>query len=295
MPDKERFHAGEFLFDIFVTLVMIFVTVMCLYPFIYILFYSLSTSGEAGDGLMLYPKGFTVDAYTLMLTSVSEIPHAFLISVLRSIIQPVLAILVTSMGSYVLARRDLIFRGFWVKYITITMYFSSGMIPYYILMGKLKLVGTFWIYIIPVLFNVFNMLLIKTYMENLPPSLQESAVIDGANDFIQFFRIVLPLCRPVLAAILLFECVGQWNAYSDTMIYNSNKPEYYTLQYVLMKFIQTSTSSVEEARMKAHLSTVSTSSLKMALTIITVIPILLVYPFLQKYFAKGILVGSIKG
>lgn len=286
---------GEWGFDILIAIVMITVTVTCLYPFIYILFYSLSSSGQVGTGLLLYPKGFTFDSYNLMFTSVKEILHALLISVLRSTIEPVLAVLVTSLGSYALTRRDLLFRGFWTRYITITMYFSCGMIPVYMLMYNLKLVGTFWIYIIPSLFSAFNMLLIKTYMETLPPSLQESAVIDGANDFIQLFRIVLPLCKPVLAAILLFECVGQWNAYSDNMIYNSNKSNLHTLQYVLMNFIQSNSSSVEDARLKAKLITINSTSLKMSLTVITVIPIMFVYPFLQKYFAKGILIGSIKG
>lgn len=295
MSVKYKLSAGEYIFSIFVALVMIFITVVCLYPFIYILVYSLSTSGKVGTGLLIFPKGFTFDSYRLMFTAVDEIPHAMLISVLRSVIQPVFAIFVTAMGSYVLTRRDLLFRGFWVKYITITMYFSSGMIPTYILMNNLKLVGTFWIYILPAVFSVFNMLLIKTYMEGLPASLEESAVIDGANDFVQFFHIVFPLCKPVLAAIFLFECVGQWNSYSDTMIYNSNKPEFHTLQYVLMKFIQASSSNLEEARKKAQMVSINTTSLKMALTVITVIPILFVYPFLQKYFAKGILIGAIKG
>ena len=132
-------------------------------------------------------------------------------------------------------------------------------------------------------------------MESLPDGLAESAMIDGANDFVIFFRIVFPLSKPVLAAVLLFLCIGQWNSYSDTMIYNSSQTELHTLSYVLMNFIQTSSSSVEEARKNAQMNNINSTSLKMAMTVITTVPIMLVYPMLQKNFAKGILIGSIKG
>ncbi len=294
MAIKHKATVGSVVFDSVVMAIMVVVTLVSLYPFLYIVFYSLSNSGLIGKGLLLYPKGFNFDAYRLML-QVEKIPHALLISVLRSTIGPAGCIIVSSLAAFALTHRDLMGRSFIVKFLTITMYFSSGMIPMYILMNTLRLSGTFWVYIIPGLFGVYDMILIKTYMESLPVALEESAMIDGASDFTVLFRIILPLSKPVLSAILLFNCVGQWNAYADTMIYNDTQTELHTLSYVLMNFIQTSTSSVESARQKAHLQTINTTSLKMAMTVITVIPIMCVYPFLQKHFAQGLLIGSIKG
>lgn len=291
---KHKRTLGDYVFDFIIYLVMLVVFVVSLYPFWYVVMYSFSTSGSIGSRPLLYPKGFTVDAYRLLLT-VDKIPHALMISAARSVLGPALSILVTAMAAYALMNRDLVGRSFFVKLLMITMYFSSGMIPSYLLMSEIGLTGTFWVYIIPGLFGVYNMVLIKTYMESLPDGLAESAMIDGANDFVIFFRIVFPLSKPVLAAVLLFLCIGQWNSYSDTMIYNSSQTELHTLSYVLMNFIQTSSSSVEDARQKAQLNNINTTSLKMAMTVITTIPIMLVYPMLQKNFAKGILIGSIKG
>jgi putative aldouronate transport system permease protein len=294
MAIKRKVTVGDVSFDFVVALIMLIVTVVSIYPFLYIIFFSLSNSALIGKGLLLYPVGFNLDAYRLLLDD-SKIPHAFLISVLRSTIGPVCSIIVTSLAAFALTHEGFMGRGFIMKFLMITMYFSSGLIPTYILMTNLHLPGTFWIYIVPSLFGVFNMVLIKTYMESLPAALEESAMMDGASYFTTLFRITMPLCKPVLAAILLFNCVGQWNSYSDTMIYNSTQTDLHTLSYVLMNFIQTSTSSVEAARQKAQLLTVNTTSLKMAMTVITVIPIMCVYPFLQKHFAKGLVVGSVKG
>ncbi len=291
---KHKRTLGDYVFDFIIYLVMLVVFVVSLYPFWYVVMYSFSTSGSVGSNLLLYPKGFNVDSYRLLM-SVDKIPHALMISVARSVLGPTLSILVTAMAAYALMNRDLVGRSFFVKLLMITMYFSSGMIPSYLLMSEIGLTGTFWVYIIPGLFGVYNMVLIKTYMESLPDGLAESAMIDGANDFVIFFRIVFPLSKPVLAAVLLFLCIGQWNSYSDTMIYNSSQTELHTLSYVLMNFIQTSSSSVEEARKNAQMNNINSTSLKMAMTVITTVPIMLVYPMLQKNFAKGILIGSIKG
>ena len=291
---KHKRTLGDYVFDFIIYLVMLVVFVVSLYPFWYVVMYSVSTSGSGGSSLLLYPKGFNVDSYRLLM-SVDKIPHALMISVARSVLGPTLSILVTAMAAYALMNRDLVGRSFFVKLLMITMYFSSGMIPSYLLMSEIGLTGTFWVYIIPGLFGVYNMVLIKTYMESLPDGLAESAMIDGANDFVIFFRIVFPLSKPVLAAVLLFLCIGQWNSYSDTMIYNSSQTELHTLSYVLMNFIQTSSSSVEEARKNAQMNNINSTSLKMAMTVITTVPIMLVYPMLQKNFAKGILIGSIKG
>ena len=276
---------SDYILKIVVVLIMLFVSVITLYPFIYILFYSLSSPGKVGTGLLLYPRGFTFGSYAILLSGSADIGGAMLVSIARSTLGPLLSLLVNSMGAFALSRRRLIGRKGFLIFVTMTMYFSSGMIPMYVLMQKLHLAGTFWVYIIPAMFSTFNMILIKTYMEGIPDALEESALIDGANDYVIFFRITLPLCMPVLAAVLLFDCVNQWNAYSDTMIY----------KYVLMTFVDTRASSLQEAENRQNAQVFNPATAKMALTIVVTVPILCVYPFLQKYFAKGILIGSIKG
>lgn len=285
---------GDIVFDVIVFILMLLSIVIFLYPFLYIIYYSFSNSALLNTRLLLWPKGFNVDAYKLLLSD-AKIPHAFFVSVLRALIEPVCALFINSLAAYALIHQKLMGRSFLLRMLTITMYFSSGLIPMYILMQRLHIAGTFLVYIVPYLFSVFDMILIKTYMESLPAALEESAMIDGASYFKSLFRIVLPLTKPVLAALLLFECVGQWNAYSDTMIYNASNTNLHTLSYVLMSFIQTSTSTAEAARQQAGLMTVNTTSLKMAMTVITVVPIMCVYPFLQKHFASGLLLGSVKG
>jgi len=290
---KYRISLENISMDFMIAVTMIVITVITFYPFVYILFYSLSKSSAIGTRLLSWPRSFNLDAYALMIRNISQIPRAFFISLSRTVLGSFLSILVTSIGAYVFSRKELLFRSFLTKYVAITMYFSSGMIPTYILMQTLRLSGTFWVYIIPSLFSVFNMPLIRTYIESLPEGLQESAVIDGANEYVLFFRIVLPVIIPVIAAVPLFSCVGHWNSYSDTLLYNAEKKELHTLQYVLMVFVQTSTASLEQARRMEKINAINSSTLKMALTIVTVIPILCIYPALQKHFASGILIGSI--
>jgi len=295
--NKWHINVEDIIFTIIIFIVTMSVTIVTLYPFLYILFYSLSQPGMIRSGLLLYPKGFTYASYKLLFTGSQDIPNALRISISRSILGPLLSLLVTSMGAYGLTKRDMPGRGFIAKYVLITMYFSSGMIPTYLLIKNLQLSGTFWVYIIPGLFSVFHMVLIRTYFENLPAELEESAIIDGAGDFTVFLRIVLPLSMPVLAAVTLFSCVGHWNAYVDNLLYNASNKNLFTLQYVLMIFMDNIARTLSDFRNQTALSVAppNPTTLKMALTVITVTPILFVYPFLQRYFAKGILIGSIKG
>ncbi len=173
------------------------------------------------------------------------------------------------------------------------MYFSAGIIPMYILIVRMNLNNTFWVYIFPRLANIFEMLLIKTYIEGIPDSLHESAYMDGANDLTIAFKIILPLCIPVIAAVGLFECVQQWNAYQDTLFWNAGNSALHPLQYVLVNMIQSKAVTVEQAESLGGSAIMSTTALRMAMTVVTIIPIAMVYPFLQKYFIKGLLVGSI--
>ncbi|MFB6366813.1 carbohydrate ABC transporter permease [Paenibacillus elgii] len=284
------------LFDAGNYVLMAFVGILMFFPFLYIISYSLSEPSKLPQGLLVLPAGFTLDAYARAFED-PAIFHSILISVGRTILGPVVMIFVTSMAAYCLTRDDFIAVRFWRKFFVFTMYFSSGLIPLYVLIVQLNLSKSFWVYIVTTAVSVFNMILIKTFIESLPDSLEEAAVVDGANDLTVFWRIIFPLCLPVLAAVVLFSAVGQWNSFIDTQLYNAMNPELFTLQYVLYQTLSTANNAtlMQSGALNASVNTVTPESLKMAITMITVLPIMLVYPFLQRYFISGMLVGSVKG
>ncbi|WP_135546675.1 carbohydrate ABC transporter permease [Paenibacillus cymbidii] len=286
---------GERLFDWLIYACMLVIFAVMVTPFLHIVNYSLSLPTKATGQLLLVPKGFTLDAYKAVFTNKS-ILHSIWISVARTVSGTALMAFITSMGAYAISRDDLFGAKFWRKYFVFTLYFSGGIIPVYLLIRSLGLAGTFWVYIVPGAVSVFNMILIKTYMESIPKELEESARMDGANDVFLFFRIVFPLSVPVLAAVSLFSGIGQWNAFIDTQFYNAMNPNLFPLQYVLYNALQSITSVDaffhDSAQVIVHLTP---QSLKLAMTVLTVVPIMIVYPLLQKYFIKGLLVGSIKG
>jgi len=200
------------------------------------------------------------------------------------------------MAAFVLSQQKLMFRKFLSRYFVITMYVSGGLIPTYILMINLSLNGTFWVYVLPWAVSVFLLILIKTYIQELPFELQEAAIVDGANDFQVFIRVILPLCIPVLSAVFLFNFVWQWNAFQDTLFYNSGEKSLHTIQYVLATILQRRVTDPRQMLGSSGGATVMPgTSIRMAMTVVAVIPVSLVYPFLQRYFMKGLLIGAIKG
>ncbi len=286
----------DIIFGIINTTTMTIMSLLTAYPFFYMIFYSLSNPNKAKYQFLLYPKDLTIKAFKLAFES-AGIPHALLISVLRSVIGPVITLTVISMAAYVLSKEKLVGRKILLKYFIITMYLNSGIIPTYLWFKTIGITGTFWVYVLPSAISVFYMILVKTYIEGIPLSMEEAARIDGAKEFTIFLRVIFPMCKPVIAAVGLFLIVSQWNMYIDTMLYNAEKTELHPLQYVLINFVvNKASSSLEQYKLgtKQEVS-ISTNSLKMAITVITIIPIMMVYPFLQKYFVKGILIGAIKG
>jgi putative aldouronate transport system permease protein len=291
---RKELSAKDIIFDTFNVLFMIAVFIIMLYPFIYILSYSLSEPSKVNEGLLLFPVGFNISAYRACF-KLRDVANGFAISFARTIIGPSLMIFFTSMAAYAISREDMLFVKFFRKYFIFTMYFSGGLIPMYLLMKTLRLTNSFWVYIIPSIISVFNMVLIRAYIENLPKELEDAAVIDGANEVVLFFRILLPLCKPVIAAVTLFACIGHWNSYIDTQLYNSMKRELYTLQYVLYNYLaSTSNLRLEELQQYDSVSRMTPKTIRMAITVITIVPIACVYPFLQGYFTSGLLIGSIK-
>lgn len=282
------------LFDVCNAAFMLLLFVVMLYPFLYVVNYSFSSLSQVGGSLLLLPQGFTTDVYKAVLSD-SSILRALMISVLRSLSGASLMLLVTSMAAYVLSVPDLIFGGFLRYMFVLTMYVSAGVIPTYIFFKMYHLTSSFFVYILPGMCNVFNLILIKTYIENLPKELKEAVYIDGGSDLQAFWKVIFPVCLPVNAAVFLFGIVQQWNAFIDTQLYNATDKELYTLQYVLYNIMSQKT-SVEALKLAgAHgASTITSASMKMAITVITIVPIMMVYPYLQKYFVSGIMIGSVK-
>lgn len=286
------------LFDTGLAFCMLIVIVLTLYPFLNILALSLNNAVDtAKGGIHIFPREFTFANYIEIFGSNDRLLQAFLMSVTRTVVGTATGIIASTMLAYTLSRRDFVFNKPIAVMLILTMFISGGLIPDYMLIRHLGLMNEFAVYILPMLLSAFNVIIIRSFMDNLPAALEESAKIDGANDFTIFIRIILPLCMPVIATISLFLAVGQWNSWFDTYLYARSNANLTTLQYELMKILDnssTSGSGVDTQSAKYLVNQTNPQSLKMAITIIATVPILVVYPFLQKYFVTGMTLGSVK-
>ncbi|MGG4146772.1 carbohydrate ABC transporter permease [Paenibacillus algorifonticola] len=289
------------LFHTFNTIFMLVLVVVTLYPFLNTIAVSLNVGSDTiRGGIYLWPREWTMQNYKAVFVS-GTIYNAFWVSVARTVLSTVLNIFLTTMLAYALSRREFVFRKPITLIFILTMYFSAGLIPGYFLIKELHLLNSFWVYIIPSMLSAFNMIVIRTYIGTLPESLVESARIDGAGDFKIFMQIIFPLCKPVLATIALFVAVGAWNSWFDAFLYTSSRQELSTLQYELMKLLSSTMNSNSNPSVangagatKDSISMVTPLSIRAAVTVVAAVPILLVYPFLQKYFVVGLNVGSVK-
>lgn len=285
------------IFDIIVYIAIIFVTIITLYPFLNVLAISLNDSTDSvRGGITIYPRQFTFKNYETIF-AFSGLITGLKISILRTIIGTVLGLISASMLAFTLSRVDFQGRKFVSTFLALTMYISGGLIPFYILIKDLHMMGTFAVYVLPGLVSAFNVFVVRSFIDGIPYALQESAKLDGANDFTIYWRVILPLTKPALATIALFLAVGQWNSWFDTYLYNGSKDSLTTLQYELVKVIQSTTTNTDNFRgrnMVEIMSQISPESVKMAITIIVTVPILIVYPFLQSYFVKGMTLGAVK-
>ena len=285
------------IFDLVVYLAITVVTIATLYPFLNVLAISFNDSTDSiKGGITIYPRVFTFKNYETIF-AFSGLITGFKISVLRTIIGTLLGLVSASMLAFTLSRVDFQARKFVSTFLALTMYVSGGLIPFYILIKDLHMMGTFSVYVLPGLVSAFNVFVIRSFIDGLPYALQESAKLDGANDFTIYWRVILPLTKPALATIALFLAVGQWNAWIDTYLYNGSKDSLTTLQFELMKVIQSTTTNADNFRgrnMTEVMAQISPESVKMAITIVVTVPILIVYPFLQRYFVKGMTLGSVK-
>ena len=291
---KKKFKISTF--DVVLTIIMCLIIVVTVYPFLNVLAVSLNDAADTvKGGIYIWPRKFTFANYQQVFSGSSKLPLAFFNSVLRTVIGTLTGVIATAMVAYTLSRRDFIFNKFVTLLFVITMYVSGGLIPEYLVIRNLGLINTFAVYILPGLISAFNVIVMRSFMDGLPEALYESAKIDGANDWTTFYKIVMPLCLPVVATISLFIAVGQWNSWFDTYLYARGNNSMTTLQYELMKIIDNASSNVDiNNPLLQNASKSNPQSIKMAITMVATIPILLVYPFVQKYFVTGMTLGAVK-
>ncbi|ETT48526.1 carbohydrate ABC transporter permease [Paenibacillus sp. FSL P4-0338] len=291
---------GDRVFDICNVIFMICLMVVTMYPFVNMIAVSFNDANDAvRGGIYLWPREWTFNNYKYIFGE-SEIYHATLISLLRTVIGTAVSVFCTAMLAFTVSRQEFVLRKFVTLFFVITMYFSGGLIPGYLLIRNLGMTDSFWVYIVPGVIGVFNMIIIRSFIEGLPEGILESARIDGAGEFTTFIRVVLPLTIPAMATVSLFVAVGQWNSWFDVFLYNSSNVKLSTLQYELMKILQTTNTSATAGAVDAYQSAenavrVTPTSLRATMTIIASVPILVVYPFLQRYFVQGMTVGGVKG
>ena len=289
---------GIRLSSIFIYTALSLLFIITFYPFWNIFVLSLNDATDSlRGGLMLWPRVFSIDSYKAVLSDTALL-SSLKVTLLRTAVGVPMNLLAVTTLAYALSQRDLIGRRQINLLFVFTMYFSGGLIPTYMIVKWLGLIDNFLVYLLPGLYNVYWMILVRTYMEGLPYSMIESARIDGANDIQIFAEVVLPSCAPVVATIGLFSAIYHWNAWYDSYIY-TNKPALETLSNALVKILnqyQTGAMMTQAQQMAAASKRlpVSSESIRMTVTMVTTIPIILVYPLVQKYFIKGMMLGSVK-
>ena len=292
------------IFDIIIYLVLAFVVVATVYPFWNTIAISFNDGLDSlTGGIKLLPRKWTLQNYTNLFQT-PRIFQAGIISVTRTVLQTVLSVFCTCILAYALSRKEFVLRKPLTTILVISMYVNAGLIPGYMLIKNLHLLGKYSVYIIPCLVDIFNFILVRTYINGLPDSFVESARIDGANEFRIFLQIIMPLIVPSVAMVSLFTAVGAWNSWFDTSLYCSNKPKLHSLQYVLMSFLQASQNQSSNANdagamalaasSGASTSMVTPISIRSSITVVATLPILVVYPFVQKYFVVGMTIGGVK-
>ena len=293
---KVKSTTEDKIFTVINTIIMVLFVIITLYPVLNTLAVAFNDGTDSlRGGIHIWPRVWTLKNFTTVLHKENLLTGAK-ISVARTVIGTALSVFLNAVLAFIISRKEFIFRRslslFWV----ITMYVNGGLIPVFLLYKALGLTNSFWVYVIPGAISCFNMLVIRTYINNsIPNSLVESAQIDGAGYTTIFLKIISPLCKPVYATVALFAAVGQWNSWFDAMLYNRMSDKYTTLQYELMKLLSSVTNQGTSAEaMKNAAGAVTPTSVRAAATILTMLPIICLYPFLQRYFVAGLTLGGVK-
>ena len=301
-PGKRHIHRSfsDQLINVITYIVYAFFTFVCLYPFYYLIINSISANNLSERGKVIF---WPLEVHFTNYKNLATIPgltDAAIMSVLRTAVGTIMTVMIAAFLGYMFTRQTLWKRKFWYRFVAITMYFNAGIIPWYLAMKTIGLTNNFWGYILPTVIQPFYIILCKTYCESVPQALQDAAEIDGAGTLRIFFRIMLPVIKPILATIAIFAAVNQWNAFQDTLLLMRDK-RLYTLQYVLYQYItqassikisaSTTTTDIASARATSATAT----SIRMTVTVVVVIPVMMIYPFFQRFFTKGIMIGAVKG
>ncbi|MBD5146016.1 MAG: carbohydrate ABC transporter permease [Ruminococcus sp.] len=293
---------GDVVFNIINYAFFIIFTLSCVFPFYYLFINTISDNELVTKGaITLIPKGLTISNY-IQMGKVNDLWTSVLITFLRTIIGTALMVFVSALAGYLVTKKEMWHRQFWYRFLVITMYFNAGLIPWYLNMATLGLTDTFAAYIIPGIVSPYNIILVKTYVESIPGEIEESAYMDGASYWTIFRKIIWPLSKPILATIAIFGAVGHWNSFQDSLILNANRPELFTLQHRLYIYLQKSSNisamvqgGISSSDTVAIAGQMNTKIIQYTISMVTIIPILCVYPFMQRYFEKGLMLGAVKG
>jgi putative aldouronate transport system permease protein len=293
---KKKLTKTDIILDVTILIFLAVITFITVYPFWNILIVSLNDAQDAlRGGLFFWPRKFSLASYEQILSN-KEFMASIKVTVARTLIGTPIAVLVTAMCAYAVSRKELVGRKFLNLFFIFTMYFGGGIVPYYMIIKSLGLTDNFLVYIIPGAMGVYNMILIRSYIDTIPEDLFESARLDGANDVIIFFKIILPIAKPILVTVALFVAVTQWNSWFDAYLFTSSQ-DLKPMQSILVEILnQYQTGDSQSSQMSAAAAgrTTTPDSIRMAATIVSTIPIIIVYPFIQKYFVKGMMIGAVK-
>jgi len=286
-----KFTIGDFL----IILILVILCATCVLPFVHLAAKSVSSNTAVMQkAVVLWPIGFNLDAYNSIFQD-GTLVHSFLYSVEVVLIFTVLGMIVCTCAAYPLSKKRLKGRAFFTVLLMIPMYFSAGLIPTYLLYKNLNMLNSMWVLILPLIYSSYNMLIMKNYFQStIPDTLEEAAFLDGASNFQILFRIVLPLSMPIIATLSLFYAVGRWNAYADNKYYIT-KEALKMIQYKLYQLVASATEAQTATLSEAIEVTSTPEVLQASCIMFATIPIICIYPFLQKYFVKGVMVGAVKG
>ncbi len=287
-------------FYVFNIIILLLMCCTMLFPYLNQLAIAFNEGSDTSmGGLTIFPRKFTLYNFSTVLSDPGTV-NAAVISILRVVLTVAISIIITFAAAYALTRRDLKGRKVFSRIYMITMYVNAGVIPTYILYRYLGLINNFAVYVLPYTFSFYNMIIMRSFIQELPASLEESALLDGANELVVMFKIIMPLSLPVIATVALWIAVGQWNEYTSTLYYITDK-ELYTLQYLMMRVIKQGETMKQQMSLNEAMGVsnnaaqqVTTESVKAAMMIVTTLPIICLYPFLQKYFVKGVALGAVK-
>ena len=299
---KIKTSKGDRTFQVINILIFAIFAIICAYPFYYLIINSISANDLSASGKVNFlPHGFQLENYVKVF-QLNGLGTAAMVSLGRTVIGTICTVLASVYLGFMFTQQRMWHRKLWYRFMVITMYFNAGLIPMYMTMKTLHLTNSFWVYIIPAIVQPFNIIMAKTYVESIPPALQEAAELDGAGPMTVFAKVILPTCKPIMATIAIWSAVGQWNSFQDTLIYITDQ-KLYSLQYLLYTYLNQASSLATMVQQSggnvsavANLATQQTpTSIRMTISVIVVLPILFVYPIFQKSFVKGIMIGSVKG